>query len=123
MALTFKNTIRMVLGKTSDYVDTLWDETESYTDSTPVRATSGEVYIDSTTSASIPKGNIGVVRHIWLKGNVKARLKLNGTLLAVPLRAGSNSAWHFLMRTSASTVSIINSTSASGRFEYRLAGT
>lgn len=122
MALYFKKTMSMVLGKTSDLIDNHFEETESFTDSAQIRTNNGELYIDSTTSATIPFGNIGVVRHFYLKGNVKSRLLLNGTIVPAALVAGSNSMWHFYMRTSATSATIRNSTTASGRYEYRLIG-
>lgn len=120
--LPFKSTIKMVLGKSSDFSDKLFDEFESSTDSGYPMGIRQDQYITSTNSAALSFGGMTRARYVWIKTNVNSRVILNGGTLAFPLRVGSNSSAFLFTKCSATSITLVNSSVASGRYEYCLVG-
>ena len=120
--LPFKSSIKMVLGKSSDFSDKMFDEFESVTDSGFPKAITQTMFIQSTNSGTLAFGGLTRARYVWIKTNVNSRVVFNAGTLRLPLRVGSNSSAFIFTKCSATSITLVNSSVASGRYEYCLVG-
>ena len=118
----YKLTFSFINGRDTTFADSYFKIVDSLTDSTLTRPHTGEMYIQSANSAALPMGNITKARIVYIKGNVKSRIKINGGTDAIPMIATGGSATYFFLKGSTTSARLINSTIASGRYQFALVG-
>lgn len=125
-ATPIKHNWQTIIGKNTDFSDTIGKDIDSQIDSTQSAVLNIVQYISSTRSATISFGPVTRARYVFIKTNVNGRIIINSSAsnaTRIPLRAGSTSSAFFHFKGSATAIRLINSTTARARYEVKLIGT